>query len=552
MKEKAIKRYPPIVEIVLLFCILMSVALWTIAPKDELSAPRPGGHVVEGVGYLTVDDDEPIEVDLKKGVEVLKPVRKTSVRFIIPQEVADSGTLAFRTTQAAVEVYMDGKLAYSYLMDNVEPNEVVSSMPFYHMLDMDRSDAGKEIEIIEHFPRSRFFGNWGIYTYGRGAELECSLYTDQHEGLLFALLLFTLSVFSMVLALFSREKDKKHAHFATSVVNFVFMLWFLTQSHSNPIILHNPLLSGYLMLIAIFLLPSSLLGFLFTHYELSTDSKAVKSLFYITDTFLLGLPVLAVLDWLGIVCMINLLVPISVICMLINIYILISAIVFNRKGIKMGAFILALSLVLASFLLEELCLVLQINLKSPFFLHLLMFLGSLLLFAKSLVVLFSDNMELGYKTKLRAEIMVDPLTGVLSRDAYEDFIASFNHEYSKEPAFVFVIDANGLKTINDSQGHAMGDTLLKSIAESLQRVFDGGKVFRIGGDEFLVYIENSGDHDIKSYSTLFKEVLDERFTNAASIGGAVYDPGVRMDIHEVIHNADLRMYSAKPPRRERK
>ena len=546
-----VKRYPPIVEIVLLFCIVLGAIIWIISPEDELSVPGPGGKIVEGEGYFTVDDEEPILVDLKEGMSVNRPVNVTSVRFNIPQEAADSGTLGFRTTQSAVEVYLEGELIYSYLMDNVSPNEVVSSMPFYHMLDLDRDDGGKEIEIFEYFPKSRFFGNWGIYTYGRGAELESALYISQYEGLVFALLLFTLFVFSMVLSIFSRERDKRQAHLASGVVNLVFMLWFLTQSHSNPIILQNPLLGGYLMMIAIFLLPSSLLAFMFTHYELSTDNKGVLSLFYVTSSFLLGLPVLTLLDWLGIVSMISLLVPISVLCMVININILITAIVLTRKGVHMKAFISGMVLILSSFLLEELCLVLGIGLKSPLFLHLLMFMGSVVFFVKSLSLLFSDNRKLGYKTELRQEIMLDPLTGVLSRVAYEDFISSFHRDDAKDGAYVFVIDANGLKIINDEQGHNMGDMLLRSIANSLQRVFEGGKIFRIGGDEFLAYIKDTGDHDVNSYCSLFLDVLDEHFTNAASIGGAYYDPSLRMDIHDVIHNADLRMYSAKPSKSDR-
>ena len=50
-------------------------------------------------------------------------------------------------------------------------------------------------------------------------------------------------------------------------------------------------------------------------------------------------------------------------------------------------------------------------------------------------------------------------------------------------------DANGLHELNNSQGHEAGDKMLKSVARALAEEFEDGSVFRIGGDEFLVFTD---------------------------------------------------------------
>ena len=58
-------------------------------------------------------------------------------------------------------------------------------------------------------------------------------------------------------------------------------------------------------------------------------------------------------------------------------------------------------------------------------------------------------------------------------------------------AFVFG-DVNGLKRMNDVHGHEAGDVLIKTVARIMQRAQQGageGHVFRMGGDEFLMIVE---------------------------------------------------------------
>lgn len=90
-------------------------------------------------------------------------------------------------------------------------------------------------------------------------------------------------------------------------------------------------------------------------------------------------------------------------------------------------------------------------------------------------------------TEQRVIISNDALTGVYSRFAYVDALKEYSENMPKDLA-VFLIDINGLKTVNDSLGHEAGDELICGAAKCIESTVGlNEKTFRIGGDEFVVF-----------------------------------------------------------------
>ncbi len=86
----------------------------------------------------------------------------------------------------------------------------------------------------------------------------------------------------------------------------------------------------------------------------------------------------------------------------------------------------------------------------------------------------------------------DELTGLYNRHAYEEITKRYVTEGIGNDLWYVSLDINGLKSTNDSRGHAAGDELIQGTAECLKSVFGGkGKIFRMGGDEFIVTIRSS-------------------------------------------------------------
>lgn len=87
----------------------------------------------------------------------------------------------------------------------------------------------------------------------------------------------------------------------------------------------------------------------------------------------------------------------------------------------------------------------------------------------------------------------DSLTGLGNRRAYDEEInrlMSVNPEELSPNLTIISMDLNGLKRVNDTMGHEVGDELLRGAAEVIDNIFGGiGKCFRLGGDEFVVILE---------------------------------------------------------------
>lgn len=144
----------------------------------------------------------------------------------------------------------------------------------------------------------------------------------------------------------------------------------------------------------------------------------------------------------------------------------------------------------------------------------------------------------------------DELTGLLNRRAYEDSILEYP-EVPPEPDFVYAsVDVNGLKQVNDSLGHTAGDELICGAADCMKRVFGNyGRVFRTGGDEFVVIFFAEEDRlqflmeDLETVTAQWSGKLTQ--TLSLSAGYASKREFPTATVKEMAEISDQRMYEAK-------
>ncbi len=125
---------------------------------------------------------------------------------------------------------------------------------------------------------------------------------------------------------------------------------------------------------------------------------------------------------------------------------------------------------------------------------------------------------------------------------------------------VLFVDLDHFKHLNDSMGHAVGDELLRMVAQRLRgRLRETDTLARMGGDEFVVILEHL--KDAATAAVAAQSLIDElahpfRFVSGqeayigASIGISVF-PDDAHDIEQVVRNADAAMYKAKADGRNR-
>ena len=113
--------------------------------------------------------------------------------------------------------------------------------------------------------------------------------------------------------------------------------------------------------------------------------------------------------------------------------------------------------------------------------------------------LFDETQSFVQKNYLAEQLRKDSLTGAFSRRYLFETCGSASR---LDKFYLFLIDVDDFKEVNDSYGHAVGDQLLLEVSLTLTRFCgSNGKVFRLGGDEFVVLLHVQGGESISSQSS---------------------------------------------------
>lgn len=149
----------------------------------------------------------------------------------------------------------------------------------------------------------------------------------------------------------------------------------------------------------------------------------------------------------------------------------------------------------------------------------------------------------------------DRVTGLSNRHCFEERItqAIENAQRYGTHCALMMIDLDDFKIVNDTLGHAMGDLLLRIVSEKLKHTLrDSDNVFRIGGDEFAILVENLDKSPTmdnvakKIIHTVSQPIpLGETSVRVGASIGISYYPALANSKSTLISTADAAMYVAK-------
>ena len=155
---------------------------------------------------------------------------------------------------------------------------------------------------------------------------------------------------------------------------------------------------------------------------------------------------------------------------------------------------------------------------------------------------------------LRSSANHDSLTGLRNTTSYTSWVAKYNRAIANQEVDfgVVMLDLNDLKKTNDKYGHGVGDELIVAAANVISDIFKSSPIFRIGGDEFLVVLQNE---DLMNCEKLFVDLeancastfVDEKTEIPVRIayGFARYDASCDTCFKDVFKRADDAMYENK-------
>lgn len=161
--------------------------------------------------------------------------------------------------------------------------------------------------------------------------------------------------------------------------------------------------------------------------------------------------------------------------------------------------------------------------------------------------------------------ITDHLTGLFNRQHFSALSESFDNEKSHRKAAILYIDLDNFKYYNDVFGHPLGDSILVRTATLIKSLSGkAGAVYRIGGDEFLVFCHNSKEDKVKGLaSQIIESVNRQDFASeirdlgendkivipekeiSCSIGIAHWKKGKFLQLSDLVQDADRAMRQAK-------
>ena len=163
-----------------------------------------------------------------------------------------------------------------------------------------------------------------------------------------------------------------------------------------------------------------------------------------------------------------------------------------------------------------------------------------------------------YTSLQRQQINTDALTGLYNRKRLEEVLATKLEHARQQPFYIFLIDLNYFKNINDTYGHVNGDRALIHVARSLTsegKRYENFFAARYGGDEFIFVLNAQEIQNMKNPSLEFENRLNKRLESAYRNGrlkfplsisvGSCYVNQSRLRIDELIRRADRKMYQSK-------
>jgi len=149
---------------------------------------------------------------------------------------------------------------------------------------------------------------------------------------------------------------------------------------------------------------------------------------------------------------------------------------------------------------------------------------------------------------------IDPLTQTLNRRALMERLQTrdfYNNKYS-----LIMIDIDHFKAINDTYGHAVGDSVLKELSQTVKKALRESDILaRWGGEEFVVVIKTQELHIAESIAENIRRHINERsFTTVENVTaslGVSTQKSLNQSFEDVLENADKALYQAKELGRNR-
>ena len=536
--------------LIVVFCYMSGPML-----KNDDITKLDGGWDVYINGELEYTNQTLSELELKD----IDKGDRIEISSVFPQNLNYEGAeFVVEAEHSTFEMFIDGELVYEYGVDRYNAGKYVGSG--YHKLYLDKDAAGKTITLVYCIAENNAVSELHVPELYIGQDYSQNVFNANVVEFIIGSFLVVFGFIMELISCILLKKAHKFARmFYAGMFSMAIGVWTVCYSQIVSLFDSPPYLLSSTENVALFITIIPIMGY-FYYDMLSLKSRkwtiiynglwGIEIIFFVVATVLHFTDIRHYKQSLT-VLHIHMLLSIIVVCVCVvkgfrksN-----SGDRLRMIGIVVAAVSVIVDLVIYNTGIREMISV-------PF-----TALGTLILVSTLFISIVYDTLDSFLKEAenkvLKKFAYTDELTGVGNRHACEEKLEAVTRLGGNEYGIVS-IDLNDLKLTNDSLGHNAGDMLIKSFAGILKEYFgEYGFVGRMGGDEFLVVIDNTRACPYEEViKRINKEMKDNASNNAfkmtASFGYAKAEAMPGKTALDIYKEADSIMYNNKRQFKEKR
>lgn len=461
-----------------------------------------------------------------------------------------NNVLTFYSTHQDIIVYCDNQLIYEYPVLNNNPFSASAGYNWNFVI-LPKADCHLSIYISS--PYNGYAENLPIF-YSSSIPAGISQIFKIHLlPFLICFFMLFIGIFMIAYWLYIRFQMPIDENLLfLGIFTIILSLWSGNESQFTTLLFKSNLACSYLSFLTLMLLPFQFSLFVRSYYQ---DTNKIWDVFCTINIAQIVLCI--VLQILKIVDLRNTLWTTHIILILLIITVFSSSIRLlkqriNSTKVKMNLIciflcIITLGIDLVAFYIG----VLDSNTFGR-----IGFLVYINLLGISSIKESAELMKLGKKANAYQHLAyTDQMTKTSNRTAFHRDFEIFST--SPDDIAIIILDLNNLKQINDSLGHDYGDNYIINSAKIISDTFSHvGKCYRVGGDEFVIIIENASHFDFGYYFNIMEWCISSFNTESKNIpmqiayGYAIYDTNTDSTLNDTYHRADKNMYENKKEKKK--
>ncbi len=463
--------------------------------------------------------------------------------------------LKFISVNTLYSVSLDGQIIFQ---NNDAPKLKNLGYPSVNLVRVpNQSDNSKlKITFRSSLKNAKFTDIPRIYI-GSKNSLIVDARNRNYVELLFGVLIFVISYITFFVAVFLfKSKTNYSQAFYLSVFSLIMSIAIILNSEFTKVILSENVYLYYIHYILFSVVSMPLL--LLVYYQINRINagnwrrKLLQYTIYIQILIVL-LELLTIVVYYRQPINLHIFVFLNVALALTSASLAIFTISHKRHKIKPALILAMIPIFFITFEKFELYFGLRSAAKTFYFTPIFALVFLIIYFYIALNTYYTSYKQFKITKYYENIAYVDRLTKVRTRHALENDIQHIQDQNSKKLIIIF-IDVNHLKRINDVHGHAVGDSVLKTLGELInqaERIYDNVTGYRFGGDEFIIIIKKPDAIVAENIRQFLKERTaairnsDPKIPISLAIAFDEITVEKDMTIDDIIKSADKKMYLDK-------